>query len=629
MARGQVGAALGHLRQLIGAGRSGEATDRQLLECFAAGDGEAAFAELVRRHGPLVLGVCRRVLHHLQDAEDAFQATFLVLARKAGAVRWEPSVARWLYEVAYRVARKAQLSAARRSARERHPIDMVPSEPAAEAVRSELRLLLDEEVNRLPRKYRSPVVLCYLEGKTNQEAAHELGWTKGTVSGRLARARDLLRARLTRRGLALSAAALAPALAEGGAAPAVPAALAAATVRAAAGAAVGVSPPAAALAADVLRDLARTRLQFLALALLAVVVAAAGALAVGERVRDRQTDHRPPRAERRNPGRQPQVRRPRHPGYAWVPARTLTREDLDSAALALAFAPGGQTLATAHADGTIKLWNAATGRRRTGLKGHPGQVVALAFAPDGKTLASVCDAGALKLWDVARRRARFTAAVPRSECWSLAFAPDGKTLAAGSCAGPEVRLWDATTGQKQGTFAFNRGQVVALAFASDGQTVTSASLNDVRAWSPATRRVVHAFPQPPVANPADFDTVRTVSPDGSVVATFAGNPNLPHAVKLWDFGTGQRVATLRARDPEEALVSVALAPDGKTVATVTEDGTLRVWDAATGKERARLAGGGRHPGPIPVAFAAGGRLLATGMWRVKLYRVVPRGGLTH
>jgi WD40 repeat protein len=171
--------------------------------------------------------------------------------------------------------------------------------------------------------------------------------------------------------------------------------------------------------------------------------------------------------------------------------------------------------------------------------------------------------------------------------------------------------------------------VVALAFARDGQTVTSASLNDVRVWSPATRRVVHSFPQPPVTNPADDSTVRALSPDGSVVATFVGNPNVPHAVKLWDFGTGKRLATLRSHDPDEALVSVALAPDGKAVAAVTEDGTLRVWDAATGKERARLAGGGRHPGPIPVAFAAGGRLLATGMWDVKLYRAVPRGGLTH
>jgi RNA polymerase sigma-70 factor (ECF subfamily) len=208
-------------------------TDRQLLERFVTRRDGAAFAALVQRHGPRVLGVCRRVLRHEQDAEDVFQATFLVLARKAAVIPWQESVSRWLSAVAYRLALHARGGAARRRRRER-PVGAVrpgtPSadegpeppagpggewdslaekyhpcaEPLAEVARRELRRVLDDELHRLPEKYRAPVVLCYLEGKTNEEAARELGWPTGSMSRRLARARALLQERLTRRGLALA-----------------------------------------------------------------------------------------------------------------------------------------------------------------------------------------------------------------------------------------------------------------------------------------------------------------------------------------------------------------------------------------------------------------------------------------
>src|SRR5262249_45040927 len=159
---------------------------------------EEAFAGLLRRHGPLVFGVCRQVLGDAHDAEDAFQATFLVLARKAATVARQDSLAAWLHRVALNVARTARTAAARRRAPERETALRTRPGPGDEVAPGDWQPLLHEEVDRLPEKYRVPVVLCYLEGRTHEEAARQLGWPLGSVKGRLARARDLLRARLTR-----------------------------------------------------------------------------------------------------------------------------------------------------------------------------------------------------------------------------------------------------------------------------------------------------------------------------------------------------------------------------------------------------------------------------------------------
>ena len=238
-----------------------------MLERFATDGEEEAFQALVERHGPLVLGVCRRVLGDEHEAEDAFQATFLVLARCAGSIRKSHSVASWLYGVALRVASKARANAARRRIRE-SPAEDVPASPSMDLALRELRAVLDEELNRLPEKYRSPLVLCYLEGKTKDEAAVELGWPTGTVSGRLARARDLLRNRLDRRGLALSAALFVTLLSETATPAAVPLALAGATTAAAAALAAGkalagvVSTQVTHLVEGVLHDMYLSKLKF-------------------------------------------------------------------------------------------------------------------------------------------------------------------------------------------------------------------------------------------------------------------------------------------------------------------------------------------------------------------------------
>src|SRR5262245_14585360 len=171
MAKGTARATLQYMRTLA----AGEATDAQLLERFVSRREEAAFAALLQRYGALVLSVCRRVLRQEQDAEDAFQATFLVLARKAVSIDKRASVGSWLYGVACRLAAKAKVATARRRARERPLPDLPAAEPVPEGIWRDLRPVLDEEVSRLPDKYRAPFVLCCLQGKTNEEAARQLG----------------------------------------------------------------------------------------------------------------------------------------------------------------------------------------------------------------------------------------------------------------------------------------------------------------------------------------------------------------------------------------------------------------------------------------------------------------------
>src|ERR1700730_830761 len=213
MANGQLDFVVRRIRKLAGLADPDRGPDKPLLESFIARRDDSAFAQLLERHGPMVLSLCRRLLGNRHDAEDAFQATFLVLIRKARSIRKKDSLASWLHGVAYRVAREARAKSVRRQVHERQVSEMPPTDPASDVIWRDLRLVLDEELQRLPDKYRVPLILCYLEGKTTDEAARLLGWPRGTVGGRLARARQMLRTRLVRRGMALSAGSLATALA--------------------------------------------------------------------------------------------------------------------------------------------------------------------------------------------------------------------------------------------------------------------------------------------------------------------------------------------------------------------------------------------------------------------------------
>ena len=231
MANGQAQGILRWLRMMVAAEDSRQRPDQELVTRFVHDGDEAAFTLLVQRHGPMVFGVCERLLDHGQDAEDAFQVTFLVFARKAGAIRKKVSVSCWLYGVASRVAANVRRKNARLRSHEKTSVH-VPDVAAPEATWRDVRTVLDDELGKLPECLRLPLVLCYLDGKTRDEAAQELGWSESTLRGRLERGRDLLQARLTQRGVTLSAALLAPVLTQN-AASALPGLLVGSTVNAA------------------------------------------------------------------------------------------------------------------------------------------------------------------------------------------------------------------------------------------------------------------------------------------------------------------------------------------------------------------------------------------------------------
>jgi RND family efflux transporter MFP subunit len=269
------------LRSIAGPVTAG-LSDAELLDRFVARRDEAAFELLLWRHGPTVLGVCRRLLPTAQDAEDAFQATFLALARKAGGIARREAVGSWLYRVAYRVALRARAESSRRSRREHAGVEELAAPPEPVPSWGELRQVLDEEVNRLPARYRDAFVLCCLEGKTGEEAARQLGCPPGTVSSRLTRARERLRQRLAGRGFEPAALAV---LAGEGLVPTLPAGLVGPTLQAAlifsSGKAGGaLSAQAVAHAEGVLRAMFLTRVKVAFLFVLVLGLVAIGGIAM-------------------------------------------------------------------------------------------------------------------------------------------------------------------------------------------------------------------------------------------------------------------------------------------------------------------------------------------------------------
>ncbi|MFJ3310891.1 trypsin-like peptidase domain-containing protein [Streptomyces sp. NPDC086549] len=262
----------------------------------------------------------------------------------------------------------------------------------------------------------------------------------------------------------------------------------------------------------------------------------------------------------------------------------------------VAFSPDGHTLASGSYDGTVGLWDPATGRARATLTGDTGIAWSVAFSPDGHTLASGGDDGTVRLWDPATGRARATLTGHTGTAWSVAFSPDGHTLATGSDDGT-VRLWDPATGRARATLKGHTDVVRSVAFSPDGHTLASGSYDGtVRLWDPAAGRA-----RATLKGPTGYVWSVAFSPDGHTLASGSDD----HTVRLWDPATGRTRTTLN-----DLVVSVAFSPDGHTLASGSDDHTVRLWDPATGRTRTTLTG---HTGTAwSVAFSPDGHTLASG-----------------
>lgn len=475
--------ALRNLRDLLARTKADLMADAPLLEQYTARRDEEAFAALLRRHGPMVLSLCRRLLHHEQDAEDAFQATFLLLAAKASAVRKRSSIASWLYGVAYRVAFRLRARDAARRRRERITIDRIGPAIEAEPTWREMTVALDEELAALSEDRRAPLLLCYIEGLTQEAAAHRLGWSHATFRRRLRAGLTLLRSRLAGRGLALPAGLLAVGLTRNAAEAALTTPLIDATARAAGSGAAGAVPDrVAVIVAEALRAMLVNHLKTLGVLLLTATVLVAGA---GLLVRATWAGGAAPSVTVVDPEPTPKAPESDLPPGAVARMGTPGLRQVGSF-YCLAFAPDGKMLAIAQMDSTIRLVEVATARevRRLGTpapadtRSRNYWVSALCFSPDGRRLASLQPGKGVTVWDAVAGKSLCQVATDLSyEPCSLAFAPDGKTLLTGGADGV-ARLWDSTTGTKGLALKGHDGRCLAVAFAPDGKRVATGGADE-------------------------------------------------------------------------------------------------------------------------------------------------------
>jgi RNA polymerase sigma factor (sigma-70 family) len=588
MASGPLSEVLSCLRAAGGQGEGGPRSDADLLARFATSRDEGAFTELVRRHGPLVLGVCRRVLRRCHDVEDCFQATFLVLAKKVGAIARPELLGSWLYGVALRTARKAR---ARAAGAPRTGVSL-EGLPARAQAPDETGRVLDEELARLPEKYRAPIILCCLEGLSRPDAARRLGLAEGALKGLLERARQRLRDRLRRRGALAALPAVWPR-------EAVPDGLAGAAARAGPEFVCSRLPLglAVTLAEEALKELTVRKTTLVSLfALLALAGAGAGLLA--------RPSPAPPGAPA--PARRALTRLPAAPAPKEAPPVVMKVPGTT----ALAFSPDGRMLVVAGKDGSLRLFDgqgAPTGQ----LKGHDKLVRVVAFSKDGKWLASGDEDGNVRVWDwPARKQARLFKG-PAGGVRSLAFSPDGRTLIAGGFTN-EAHGWDVQTGAAREVFRANnvKESLLSAVFSPDGRRVLLGglvALNEGSHWTTfsvrslggketthikGARRAPARLPESSAYPPAV-----AFAPDGKAWAgAFCDHTILLH-------GPGVTIETHRG-----PVTGLAFTPDGKWLLSAGMDGRVSFANAASGREVARA----ERDGPVvALALARDGLTLAT------------------
>ncbi len=573
--------------------------DQELLTRFLEGRDERAFADIMKRHGGMVLGVCKRMLKNVHDAEDACQAVFLVLARKANSIRKTGSLASWLHGVAWLVSNKLRVRQTRRAAKEASAAVEKPaqSESVDMSWRDVIRLV-DEELQRLPKVYAEPLVLCYLEGKTQDEAVRELGWTLGMLRGRMRRGREMLKARLTRRGVtsasAVAIAALVPSLACAD----VPAVLIETTAHVSVSIAAGEAMPAAVSAqvAALTQEAVQTSL-FTKLIVGAFVSMSAAMIALV--VYLNTGDSTPDVAAA--------------PPVAKVWAETDRLEIPDSHVWSVAYSHDGKRIAAGSGvstfnRGELRVWNVDT-KKILVTQVTTQAVRSVVFAPDGKTLATAEHDGRARLRDAATGEVLFTLTGHRTQIDIASFSPDGKTLATTGWDGT-VRLWDATNGKELRTLTSHKAQVFTVAFGGpDGTLASGGADGTARIWRPDRDKPLFILR-------GHRSTVHWLaySPDGKLLATASWDKT----VKLWDAATGEIVTTLEGHTDQ--VLALAFSPDGNTLASAAANrdkkdpvvpGEIILWDLPTEKPRTRIQTKDRVYG---LTFSPDGDTLAFACW---------------
>jgi RNA polymerase sigma factor (sigma-70 family) len=566
-----------------------EPTDRELIQRFVTRREEGAFTELVHRHGPMVLGVCRRVLDNAEDVEDAFQATFMILVRKADSIRNRDSAASWLYGVALRVARRARVSIRHRKERERRMAVPVTAAAPEEAWR-DLRPVLDDAVEALPEKYRVLVVLCYLQGYTYDQAARLLDLAKGTVSTRLTQARTLLRQRLTRRGVVVPLALLATLLEHNAAPAAVPPHLPPLALqggKVAAGLAGAVSDRVAMLA---LTKIASGSL--LAPVMVAVLAGLIATLTGGLLI-----------YRNFGPARNT-VARGDDESQKWT--QRFSRADQSFLAYSIRISPDEKMFAWQAGDMSLRVADLDTGKELAKFQLPNNQPnsssgICLGFTPDNRCVISAWSE--VRLWDIATQNevARFSGSA------AAKWGPDGKTIATVASDGA-IHLINLADRTERVIPERLPGPVKALCFHPDGTSLATGGRDGaVVFYNTATLQKVRRLP-----GNATPTLELAFSPDGLYLATLHGNPDLQagaaaRVTQIWNLETEQNTVL-----PPQHVTELAFLPHGRTLVTQEVDGMLDTWDPATGERGQHFYPGGKGNRLPRLVFSPDGKIIVTG-----------------
>jgi RNA polymerase sigma factor (sigma-70 family) len=611
------------LRGSVGSLPLEQRADGELLDCFVTAHDERAFAALLQRYSSLVYGVCARLLQNSHDAEDAFQATFLVLARKAASLDGQGPLGNWLYTVAFRTATKARAAKAKRRSHERHAQETPMAYPTNGSEWEELRPVLDEELHRLPKKYRSVLILCYFEGKTHQEAARQLGWPSGSLSRRMQRARELLRHRLTVRGITLSSFLLFGLISRKASAATVPPKAAAATVRAAVLFAAGkfaghtgVSVNAIRLAESMLSTVIGWKL--VAVGALALGLGALGISGVEFLVAARAGVRNFSPAMASVPGAAMPPATCNDNGSANVP-QTMAREALRLAVdeeqigtvalapagnwlaiagrgaeervrvwelgkgsdlapprkppfvvlatgtQALAFSADGSLLAAGGSDGTIAVWRVGSHSTIWRVQGHEGEGTAIGFSPDGQFLASGASDGTVRLRNAANGNEVESLQGEANSIHSIAFSRGGTKLATGSNDG-FIRVWDMSSRKSYAAWQAHAGSILSLSISSDAKRLISAGADrSLRIWNMKTGQ--------PCADGVSLSgtMVGAAFVGGNLAVSLEADGNL----RFWNTRALSEIQSSRSAAGDATVFAVAAGRP--VIATVGSDRTARLW----------------------------------------------------